>query len=180
MPFGEQDAARPVGAVLTFEEKQTPFLLDLSSLLYDLELLHDLGVMLWYERYARLSFSRYFWYRNGRPLRPEHRLRARRVELRSPLLLEIIFGTAAAAWTFTQMAEKVSNWRVNRAKLRLEVEKLEAERNVKLYEEETARVRLETAMREREAVEIVSAIARRLEVNPIRLIDIEIQIPREE
>lgn len=169
---GEKERT-PVLGLLNFEERPIPYLLDVSSLLYDVELLHDLGVILWYPQYSAFKFGRYFWYRAARPIEPIHRLRARRIELKSPLAVELVFGGIAAAWAFAQVADKIGNWGLNRKKLQLEIEKLEAERNVKLYQEAEARARLEAAIIQREAADILLQVARRLEGNPMRLIDID-------
>ena len=62
-------------------EGPSPPLLAVSSFLYDLELVHDLGVLLAEPWYAEFNFSEHFWRRNGRPLITGERLRARTLSL---------------------------------------------------------------------------------------------------
>lgn len=112
---------------LKFQEKETPFLLDISGLLYDLELAHDFGVLLVQPDYRDRKFNRYFWYRNGRRLKSEHRLRVARIAKQSPLEVGLIISVPGALWVLLQIFEKVQNWSLSREKLRLEVEKLRVE-----------------------------------------------------
>lgn len=167
----------PTTVRFTFREKQSPLLLDVSSLLYDVELLHDLTVLVSFEAYSRFTFSRYFWYRTGRSILPEDRLRVRSLKLQSPLAAELIFGSAAAVWAVLQVIDKIANWRLNRQKLRLEVQKLEHETATRGHEEQTARARLEAAIQQREAGVLLGQIVRRLESNPIVLVDVDVTEP---
>jgi len=179
MPTSRDAGSENIAARLVFEERATPLLLDVSSLFYDIELLHDLGVLVWDSEYRDFRFSRYFWYRNGRPLRSRDRLRVSRMELASPLSVELVFGSVAAVWVFVQLADKVANWRLNRRKLALEIDRLEAERNTRRHEEETARATLERALLEREASEILVSLVRRLESSSIQVKEMEVLRRRE-
>lgn len=75
--------------------------------------------------------------------------------MRSPLTLELALGAPAAVLAFIKLVEMVTNWRLNSQKLRLEVEKLEHETNIKRYDEQVARERLEDAIKQREASEVL-------------------------
>ena len=60
-----------------FSESERPRLLSLSSLLYDLELVHDLSVIVMYDEYdTRALVTPFFYYRKGRGIAPEHMVRA--------------------------------------------------------------------------------------------------------
>ena len=61
---------------LVFSEEKRPYLLDITSLLYDFELLHDFSLILWADDYSNYKFSRFFWYRNRRPIKTSHKIRA--------------------------------------------------------------------------------------------------------
>jgi hypothetical protein len=157
---------------LVFDEKEKPYLLDISSLLYDFELLHDFSLMLYAEEYSGYRFSRFFWYRNRRPIKANHKVRAVKIVKESPLTIVIevsaIFALCGALWALIQAAEKVRNWKLNTEKLKLEAEKLK-------LETEKLRIELEQEAQEREATKILFSLIRRLESNPINLEDIEIQ-----
>lgn len=112
---------------MRFLEESYPDLLDVSSLLYDLELSHDYGVVLSEKEYQHYKFSRYFWYRNGRPIEGYHRVKAARIIKKSPLELTVVIASVGALWVLVQIIEKVANWPLNRKKLKLEVEKLALE-----------------------------------------------------
>ncbi len=106
----------------------SPIFVDISSLLYDLELAHDLATLVANkEDYPNYRFGRFFWYRNGRPIKDSHRIRALQISKQSPLLLEVVIPSLAALWILLQIFEKVSNWELNREKLELEVRKLRLE-----------------------------------------------------
>ena len=158
---------------LVFSEEERPFLLDISSILYDFELLHDFSLILSAEEYSNYSFSRYFWYRNGRPIKVDHRVRAARIVKESPLTVELIIaGTTVATgalWVLLQATEKIQNWRLNREKLKLEVEKLRLDR-------QKLQLEIDQKAREREASHILNSLVARLEGIPIKLADIEITL----
>lgn len=71
--------------------------------------------------------------------------------------------------------EKVRNWRLNREKLELEVKKLKLETERITKEQE-----LEEKAQEREASGIFYSLIRRLESNPITLVDIELHTDESE
>lgn len=159
---------------LVFEDVERPRLLDITSLLYDFELSHDFSLLLTAEEYSGYSFSRYFWFRNGRPLKSDHKLRAIRIEKLSPLTVELLIATVAvtsgALWTLAQIIEKVANWKLNRRKLRLEIQKLEKEKR----ERQELSDNLSRNVEERGVAWILGSLIGRLEKNPLNLVDIEI------
>lgn len=156
---------------LIFAEEERPFLLDISSLLYDFELLHDLSLMLCAEEYIDYKFSRRFWYRNGRPIRRDHRLRAAKIVKESPLTIELILAGitvgSGALWVLLQAIEKIQNWGLNRERLRLQVEKLR-------MENEKLRLELEPKVHQREAQYILDSLTTRLDSIPMKLTDLVI------
>lgn len=157
---------------LVFSEKEKPYLLDISSLLYDFELLHDFSLILCMEDYIGYKLSRFFWYRNGRPIRADHKIRAVKIVKDSPFTVELALAAipviSGAFWLLVQAMEKVHNWKLNREKLRQEVEKLRIEKEIK-------RIELEQKIQERQASAILSSLVERFESNPIKLVDIEIR-----
>lgn len=158
---------------LVFNEEDRPFLLDISSLFYDFELLHDFSLILCAEEYQTYRFSRNFWFRHGRPIKADHKLRVVRIVKESPLTIELaIAGFAAgsgALWILIQAIEKIQNWKLNREKVKLEVEKLRMEKD-------KLRLELEQMAEEREASYILKPLVRRLESIPIKLADLKITV----
>ncbi len=161
---------------LEFEEEEEPLLLDITNLLYDLELAHDLGVLLTNKDYADYQFSRFFWYRNGRPVAKKHRLRAARIAKQSPLILQVVIPTLGAIWVLLQIIEKVHNWPLSRKKLELEVDKLTREREQ--YREQLKDQygeQLRALMDERDAAAISESLTKRLSENPAKLARLEVK-----
>ena len=167
---------------LVFENENKPYFLDISSLFYDFELLHDFSLLLCAEEYYGYRFSQYFWYRRGRPLKDEHRLRVLKIIKESPLTVELILSIVAvssgAIWVIVQAIEKISNWKLNKEKLKLEVEKLRHEKNVRYYDEQKARIEMENKLQERKCWDIFNSLLKRLEINPIKLKDIDLTSER--
>lgn len=161
---------------LIFHESDQPLLLSLSSLLYDLELAHDLATIVSYRDYdsTRLA-TPFFYYRTGRHLRPEHMVRASRITKQSPLTLELVIAAVGGLWVLLQMFDKVSNWSLNRQKLRLEVEKLRREGEIKRLELDE---KYEARMQRREAQQIEQQLVTRLQKSEFKLVDIDVN-PRD-
>jgi hypothetical protein len=161
---------------LEFSEERNPFLLDITSLLYDIELAYDFCVLLTENEYRRYNFSGFFWFRNGRPLRNEHRLRIARIVKQSPLILEVVIPSLAALWALLQIIEKVRNWNLSHEKLQLEVEKLRREREIdregtrELYAKQLSQL-----AEKRDATTIEERLTKRLSENPLKLIRLEVK-----
>lgn len=160
-----------------FEEDEFPQLLSFSSLLYDIELAHDLSVILSYENYYGTDFTApFFYFRNRRRIAPEHRARAGRVVKNSPLFLEVAVAAIGGIWVLVQILDKVSTWRLNREKLKLEIEKLRYETNLKQLEfGDELFERIRTYESERALQQIVN----RLERSEFRLTDLSIRSIRD-
>ncbi len=163
---------------LTFMNDKKPYLLDISSLFYDFELLHDFCLIAYADEYKYYKFNNNFWYRKGRSIKKEHKIKALKIKKESPLTVEIIVsvivGLSGAFWALVQAIERINNWKLNRKKLELEIEKLKHEINIKFYEEKTARIEFEQKLLERETRDIFDSLLRRLEDNPLKLKDLEI------
>lgn len=157
----------------TFVESDRPLLLSLSSLLYDIELAHDLSVLLTYPEYGERALAApFFFYRDGRPLLPAHRARTSLVSKQSPLFLEIVVGASAALWTLLQIIDKVSNWNLNREKLRLEIQKLQRENSIKRPELDEE---YEERLQRRGAKQIEQRLIKRLDASEFKLVGITVQ-----
>ena len=165
----------PFKLKLTFTEEKAPLLLDISSLLYDFELLHDLTLLLYADDYSGYHFSNFFWYRNGRRIKPEHRVRATKIVKESPLVIVVdvadVLAISGALWALIQAIDKIQKWRLDKKKLTLELKNLDLQ-NRKLELE------LEDTLEKRKAAQILSALVKRLGDNPIILEDLEIQVEK--
>lgn len=160
-----------------FEEDQYPFLLSVSSLLYDLELAHDLSVLLSYPEYSSYEFSHYFWYRNGRPLSPFHRLRTFRITKNSPLTLEVVVAAVGGIWILIQILEKVADWHVNREKSKLELEILRKDNALKDVEIIEKGAQLESRLEQQRAQHVAEKMIKRLSSSPIKLASVTFRRP---
>jgi len=163
---------------LVFEDEKKPYFLDVSSLFYDFELLHDFSLLLYADEYYDYRFSQYFWYRRGRPLKDEHRLRALKIIKESPLTVELILSIVAvssgAIWVIVQAIEKIVNWKLNRKKLKSEIKKVEREVNLLFYDEKLAKIEMKKKLQEKKCLMIFNSLLKRLESNPIKLKNIEL------
>jgi len=151
---------------------------DLSSLMYDFELLYDFCLVAESERYADYSFSGNFWYRRGRGILREDKLRVSKISKASPLSIELLIASTSAAisatWIFIKAIEKIYNIKVNHEKKVLENERLRLE-NKKLQQEIDDR-ELERVLRKTENQRVFKAIYKRLESNSIHLEHFEIEV----
>ena len=155
-----------IGLSMKFDERDKLSLLGLSSTFYDLTLLYDWSVLVAVPAYRNFNFTRNFWYRRGRPVDPEHALYVDAIRHDSPLGLELIIpaigGAAGVPWILLQSIEKIQNWRLNRRKLRAEVEELESRSVLRQLEVETAQAqRDETIYRRRSPYPSCTGAARK-------------------
>nr|WP_320114046.1 hypothetical protein [uncultured Desulfuromonas sp.] len=161
---------------MEFTEKEKVYLSDVSNLLYDFVLLHDFSVLISEPEYKNYSFTQYFFYRKGRPLKEEHKAIGHTIVKNSPLLLEVIIPSLGAAWVLLQIFEKVANFSLNREKLRLEVKKLRREHyeHISHSREEIVK-ELKVLLAEKHAENHLRQLINRLSENPIELRDLEIE-----
>jgi len=161
---------------LQFSNDEKPYLLDITSLLYDLELAHDFGVLATESEYRDYEFNRFFWYRHGRRIRPVHRVRAARIVKQSPLLIEVVIPSLGALWVLLQIIEKVSNWKLSREKLELEIDKHRWEQGER---RETVRQRysdqLSQLAQNPEASDIQQNLTKRFSESTIKLVQVEVR-----
>lgn len=180
------DNERPgIIARLQFAEEPRPTFLSVASLFTDLLLVHDLAVLLSYPEYAAYKFDSRFWARDGRPIAPAHQLRTLSIVKQSPLDLGLVFLAIGAVWAFVQTIDKVSNWKLNRQKLELDLIKAKqdiARNNQELALKELEIMQksqsLEQVLRERDAEQIFVQLTTRLAESDIRLLDLELRSTR--
>ena len=158
---------------LVFHEQDEPLLLSLSSLLYDLELSLDLSTIVMYDEYKSIRLATpFFYYRTGRNVRPEHKVKASRITKQSPLTLELVVAAIGGLWIVLQMFEKVSNWSLNREKLKLEIEKLRRENILKRLEVDE---KYEERLQHRQAKVIEQQLVSRLQKSGFTLVELGVR-----
>ncbi|MCB2230415.1 hypothetical protein KQH82_06845 [bacterium] len=112
---------------LTFETESLPLLRDVTSVLYGLELLHDLVVLSTSDRYQNYSFDDRFFHRSGRPIEPSELLRVGGISLAPPLTIELQAVPVAALATVLVIVEKVRFWKLDRQMVEAEIARLRRE-----------------------------------------------------
>jgi hypothetical protein len=119
---------------------------EISSWLYDSILVHDACVL------SRpdydYEFNQFFYRRNGRPVRGEHRLRARRIRYQSPLLVETVVATGVALGGLLKTYEWLRDRPERRRVVRAEANK--AEEDARRARLNRKRAQIELARLERE------------------------------
>jgi hypothetical protein len=116
---------------LTAGEGPFPTLVDVTNFLYDFNILYEIARLTTDPTYSDFRFSRFVFYRKGRPLNSSDRLRVQSISLGSPLVIVAVLAAVPAAvgavWGLVQIADKLTTAPLNRRKLKAEVEKLERE-----------------------------------------------------
>jgi len=121
------------------DESATPLLIDTTNFLYDFNVAYEIARLATDRRYEQFRFSHYVFFRNGRPLSRPERLKVIRLREESPLellaeLSAVTVGALTAVWLLIQIIEKAYNLKLNRRKLRAEVEKLERDNKISAKE----------------------------------------------
>jgi|LSQX01.2.fsa_nt_gb hypothetical protein len=169
---------------LFFREKEKdPLLEDLSSLMYDFELLYNFCLVTNSKKYADYNFPQGFWYRKGRGISDEDKLRTSKIIKESPLSIELLIAATPAAlgavWLLIQAIEKVYNMELEHRKKALKIKKLKLEiqklENQKL-EKEAMKKDLEEVLKKPQNQRTFRFIYRRLETSTIKLEDFEFAI----
>lgn len=118
------------------EDTNSPHLGDLASLIYDFNLVYEISRLATDPRYQDYKFSRFVWNRNRRPLKDQDRLLLQSMKLESPLVFTLVVPKIPAAiasiWGLVQITERIADWNVNRRIRRLELDKLEKDRDREL------------------------------------------------
>jgi hypothetical protein len=165
-------------------EETFPLVLDVSSFLYDLNLLYEIARLATDPNYDEFKFSRFVYYRGGRPLQEGDRLRVQSLRQESPLALVVVLAAVpvaiGAVWGVVQIVDKIGNASLNRRKLRAEVEKLERENRDAVESGHrlipTTEEQVRSVLRIREAEQYFDNVAGRLERSSVRVKELEIDI----
>ncbi|MDO8532063.1 MAG: hypothetical protein Q7T26_07840 [Dehalococcoidia bacterium] len=180
---------------ITFDTGKEPYLLDISSFLYDLELLHDYLVMVLDEDYSRYKFSQYFYYRKGRRLKEIQRLRLAKITKASPLTIELILNitippisvdvafvsaSAGAAYLLSLAVQKWIMLPHNKEKARAEAAKFRAAARITDLQADLLEEDVEEKRRLREMIPVHDSLRRRLSDSPLKATNMELSIEDED
>jgi hypothetical protein len=157
--------------------EQTPYLSDISSLLYDFELSYNLSVILTAPEYADYVFSDNFFFRTRRKLKDEYRIRVSKITKESPFEILLVIASGAVAVTailkaldvLLDVIEKASTLGSKREKGRLENENLKKDGILKDLE-------IEKQLQKRKAKSIRDSLVKRIQKNPMQIVKFEIQV----
>jgi hypothetical protein len=161
------------------KETAAPTLLEVTAFLYDFNLAYEIGRLATDPIYDDVNLSRFSFFRHGRPLAEEDRLQVGKLRQESPLELVAAVtafgGIVGSVWVVVQIVEKIANFRLNREKLELEIQKLRSERHdaqrpTVIVEEQVAF----DILKKRSALPILDRVERRLSVSTIKIEHFEI------
>jgi hypothetical protein len=175
-PLEPPTSREPQYLAVTVEgEEGHPPLQEVSSFIYDFNLVYEISRLASDPNYQGYKFNRFIWNRDGRRLKDSDRLHLVSLELGSPFLLEtavlLVGGAVAAVWGLVQISERIADWPVNREKNRLELEKLRRELNPGDQAQELPKM-----LEERGAPEYYERSIRRVAENEIKITDIRLSI----
>ena len=153
---------------------------DVGLFLYDIDSLYELIRLSLDEHYKDFSFSRFALYRGHRKLSENDKLQIQDLSMQSPIevatsvtvyagMVASILGTF---WVFIQILEKIYNLKLNHEKLRLEVEKLKKALTDDIHDEKEFPD--ETALVERESIEFIEIIEKRLARAELEIVDLQV------
>jgi len=162
---------------------------DVGLFLYDTMILYELGRLATDPSYSDYSFSNFTLYRNARRLREQDRLYIDSLRIASPLeAIATVAAMGAAAssvtgaiWILVQTFEKISNLRLNREKLELEIQKLRTEglssnqESPKVNSDFRDNI-LEGHIINEEAFHLIDKLGRRLEKSPVQVDELEVRV----
>jgi hypothetical protein len=169
---------------ITGDEESFPTLLDISSFLYDVNLLYEFLRLSLDPAHERFTFSQYAFYRRGRPLSEVEQLHIQSLRLGSPIdvvtVVAVIGGAIGAFAGLVAIIQNLHNAPLNRRKLAAEVEKLERENRVASREEILRAFEdlegLGRRLGARESEHLVQGITRRLASSPVRIEKIDVEV----
>lgn len=169
---------------MTGDEESFPTLLDISSFLYDVNLLYEFLRLSLDPNHEGFRFSQYAFYRRGRPLREVEQLHIQSLKIGSPIdvvtVVAVVGGAIAAVGGVVAIIQNVYNAPLNRRKLAAEVEKLERENRTASHEEHQRAFEdlegLQRKLRAKESESVVQGIARRLTSSSVRIKAIEVEV----
>ena len=160
-------------------EDDYPTLLEISSFLYDFNLIYEFSRLGTDPKYASYTFSRYSWNRDARPLTNDDRLRVVTLRHESPIVLIAVVAAVPAAvgaiWGVVQIIERIANWPLNREILKLQRDKLRKEltpanTDMAVLDEETFRHQLQV----REGIYYYDRTGKRLEGSSVKITEFDV------
>jgi hypothetical protein len=168
---------------LQSQEEKTLSLFDISAFLYDFMLAYEISRLITAPTYEHVQLSPFILYRNRFRIAEQDRMFVRSLRLESPFDLSLIILAVPSAihsiWGIVQICEKVSNWRLNRRKLRAEVEKLERENDAAAPTQHSViwdSDRFNAELHHRNGERAFDTVVKRLSKSPVIVVNIEIKV----
>jgi|NGEPerStandDraft_6_1074524.scaffolds.fasta_scaffold67926_2 hypothetical protein len=167
---------------LLAEDDDYPDIDQVSSFLYDFNLLYEFSRVIVDPEYSSYRFSRYSGFRNQKRIGEDDKLKLDLLSQGSPLeliaLVTAIPAAAATLWALTQTAEKIRNWSLNREILELTRDRLlrdlQRSANIDLPAYEQNSTQFTQMVRLREAEENFSLVENRLQRSPLSVRELSI------
>ncbi len=167
---------------LLAEDEDYPDIDQISSFLYDFNLLYEFSRVIVDPKYSSYRFSRYSGFRNQKRVGEDDKLKLDLLSQGSPLeliaLVTAIPAAAAALWALIQTAEKIRNWPLNREILELTRDKLlrdlQAPANMDLPAYDRNPTQFRQMVRLREAEENFSLVENRLKQSPLSVRELSV------
>jgi hypothetical protein len=186
---------KEIEITLIGREEETPDLFDVVNFLYDFNVAYEIARLATDPEHQSFRFSHFVFYRNGRPLRKNERLRLAKLEHGSPTkLVGRLTATSLAVgalWGIVQIYCKIEDHPLEHRKLAAEARKVELE----VLELETKNRSYDPAYRphvisnekefqdlllDRGASGYFDQAVKRLEKSPVRIEEIEIRLVDDE
>lgn len=169
------------------EDPKVTHLGNVGLFIYDLDSLYELIRLTVDPNYFDYKLSRFSLYRNGRPINKNDQLNVSSISLNSPLVITgniaIYAGTVSAVlgsfWLFIQILDKISNFRVNHEKNKLELIKLRKE--IEKLQSNVIKLSpliIEGNIANPKAEEIIEKVTKRIEKSSINIIDITYEVKK--
>jgi len=158
---------------LTLEHEKTPLLSEFNAFMYDIELLHDLLLIVSTQRGAPLlpPFTHHFWRRDRRLVKDEYKIRIVSIRSESPIRMQLLVSVGILLVATISTLDNMKTNRLIREKIKMEIKRMEEERE-----------RLEKYLSEyKDAKKYLDKLISQLNKNSIKIKDMEIsQIEEDE
>lgn len=169
---------------ITGNEESFPTLLDVSSFLYDVNLLYEFLRLSLDPSHIDFIFSPDAYTRRGRPLREYEQLHIQSLRVGSPIdfvaVVPVMASAVVAVAGLVAICLKIYNAPLNHRKLKAEVEKLERENRHESHEETLKAFEdlegLDKKLGARESRYWVEGIAKRLTSSSVKIQLIEVEV----
>jgi hypothetical protein len=181
--------AKTLKILLNANQPYPPNASEIGLFVFDFDSLYEMLRLSVDPKYAEYNFTRFALYRNAKRLDAPDKMYVDLLRLASPLEMAsaipvyagAVASVAATLWVLVQAFERIYNLKLNREKLRLEVEKLRSETKL----DSSAFVEPDpdeaiSYLEERGAREYLETVEKRLNRSSIQVCEVIIEVALEE